>query len=472
MLQPAGSRMPSTRRGFAALITTVGLLTAACSTASIAAVSTSTSAPTHIRTSAHASAAATITPVPEKEWAAIVAAGVWHKGCPVNQSQLRRVTVDFRGFDGTVHRGVLVVRADAAASVARIFTRLFEAGFPIRRMVPIELYHGDDNASMAADNTSAFNCRRSSQANAPVGLSPHANGRAIDVNPYENPWVDPRCHCFRPDAKYGDHRHQPRSGPGVITKGSVAWRIFTAEGWIWQDNATPDYQHFDTGYPSPPLPRPLHTTGRTLPQTSQVARLPFTVPVSIGNASQIITVKAFGTRATVTAWAKGPSGWHPVLTTTSGRIGSNGIANGSTRRQNTNTTPSGTYTLTQAFGILTNPGTVLPYHVVTKNDWWVEDNKSPYYNTMRSASQGGFDTAAPESSVNGSEHLITHTPLYNYAVVINFNMKPSVPYRGAGIFLHVSNGYPTAGCVSVPVKTIVTLLHWLKPAAHPRIAIG
>jgi L,D-peptidoglycan transpeptidase YkuD (ErfK/YbiS/YcfS/YnhG family) len=88
------------------------------------------------------------------------------------------------------------------------------------------------------------------------------------------------------------------------------------------------------------------------------------------------------------------------------------------------------------------------------------------------ASQGGFNTSLPESNVNGSEHLITHTGLYDYALVINYNMNPAVPYRGAGIFLHVSNGRPTAGCVSVPKATLVTLLRWLKPSAHPRIAIG
>jgi len=445
----------------AALFAAIVTLSTAYSTASRAnAADRSTSAP--------AGAAATVSPVPDTEWAAMVAAGVWHAGCPAGQDQLRRVAVNFRGFDGAVHRGALVVRADTASSAARIFTRLFEAGFPIRSMVPIEAYNGDDNASMAADNTSAFNCRRASQANAPVGSSPHANGRAIDVNPYENPWVDPRCNCFRPDAKYAGDAKQPRSGPGVITKGSAAWRIFIAEGWIWQDNSTPDYQHFDTGYPS----RPFGATKTALPLKSQIEPLPFAVPVSVGNANQIITVKAFGNRATVTAWTKESSGWRAAFSTTSGRIGAKGIASGSTRRQNTNTTPSGTYTVTQAFGILANPGTALPYHVVTKDDWWVEDNNSPYYNTMRTALQGGFDIAAPESSVNGSERLITHTPLYNYALVINFNMSPSAPYRGAGIFLHVLNGNPTAGCVAVPAKTMVALLRWLSPAAHPRIAIG
>jgi hypothetical protein len=214
----------------------------------VPAPSTTGLTPTPSTSSPVVSADAVITPVGASQWAAIVASGAWHAGCPATQRTLRRVEVSFHGFDGTVHRGVLVVNADVAAEVAGIFTRLFDHGFPIHRMAPIETYGGDDNASMAADNTSAYNCRRASQANAPAAASPHANGRAIDVNPYENPWVDDRCRCFQPDSYYGAHR----SGKGVITKGGVAWTVFTAAGWIWQDNSSIDYQHFDTGYPSAP----------------------------------------------------------------------------------------------------------------------------------------------------------------------------------------------------------------------------
>jgi L,D-peptidoglycan transpeptidase YkuD (ErfK/YbiS/YcfS/YnhG family) len=440
-MQSASDQMLKSARGIAVLVAALAML-----------------APTPVQASANAPATAdaSINAIPDTEWSAIVATGVWHTGCPANQAQLRRVEINFHGFDGAVHRGALVVRTDVASSVARIFTRLFDAGFPIRRMVPIEAYRGDDNASMAADNTSAFNCRKAAQANAPVGSSPHANGRAIDVNPYENPWIDPRCNCFKPSTKYAGLGKTLRSGRGVITKGSVAWKAFTSEGWLWQDNSTPDYQHFDTGYPSRPL---------------RVAA-PFPVSVSVGDSSQIITVKTAGALATVTAWAKTSNGWHAVLSTSAGHIGSKGLSAGNTRRQNTYTTPSGTYTITQAFGILPNPGTALPYHLVTKDDWWVEDNSSSYYNSMRTASQGGFDTILPESNVNGSENLIKHTGLYDYALVVNYNMNPAVPYRGAGIFLHVSNSRPTAGCVSVPKATLVALLKWLNPALHPRIAIG
>jgi len=148
-----------------------------------------------------------------------------------------------------VRRGVLVVHRDVAGSVSRIFSRLFELEYPIRRMRPVEHYDGDVKVSLRADNTSAFNCRRPGQINAPQALSPHANGRAIDLNPRENPWVDLRCDCWTPSPRH--HRRTP--GPGKILKGGPVWRTFVREGWIWQNIDVPDYMHFDTGYPSRPL---------------------------------------------------------------------------------------------------------------------------------------------------------------------------------------------------------------------------
>jgi L,D-peptidoglycan transpeptidase YkuD (ErfK/YbiS/YcfS/YnhG family) len=196
------------------------------------------------------------------------------------------------------------------------------------------------------------------------------------------------------------------------------------------------------------------------------------VPVSLGNARQVITVKARGSYATVQAWQLSGRTWRLVLSTTSARVGTHGVVPGSQRKQGTGTTPGGTYTLTEAFGIAADPGSSLPYHRVTADDYWVEDNNSAYYNQMRLGALGGFDKVAPPNSVNGSEHLITYTVQYQYVVVIDFNRWPAVPYRGAGIFLHVNGSGSTAGCVSVPASTMVALVRWLDPAAHPRIAIA
>lgn len=191
---------------------------------------------------------ARVLPISAAEWAEMVRAGVWHRGCPQSQATLRRVEVNHYGFDGQVHRGAIVVNADVAPAVARIFTKLFQARFPIRQMRPIEAFGGDNEKSMAADNTAAYNCRRATQANSPAPQSPHANGRAIDLNPLHNPWIDPRCRCWSPSKQFAARK----AAPGVVVKGGVPWRIFTAEGWIWQDIGTLDYMHFDTGYPSTP----------------------------------------------------------------------------------------------------------------------------------------------------------------------------------------------------------------------------
>ena len=191
---------------------------------------------------------ARISRIPDHQWKAMQRAGVVRAGCPMTRRDLRRVQVNFHTFDRSVDRGTLVVNRDVAREVAAIFTDIFRSGFPIRKMRPIEKYDGDDNASMADDNTSAYNCRDASQANSNAYDSPHANGRAVDINPRENPWWDPRCQCFMPTSRYAERT----PGKGKILRNGDVWRAFTRRGWIWQDLPTADYQHFDTGYPSRP----------------------------------------------------------------------------------------------------------------------------------------------------------------------------------------------------------------------------
>jgi hypothetical protein len=194
-----------------------------------------------------------IGPVPGEQWAAIVAAGMVRPGCPVQQpSQLRRVDIGYIDFEGDAQRGHLIVHRDTVRSVARIFTALFDARFPIASMTSVETFGGDTNASLRANNTSAFNCRRLDQINAPPLESPHANGRAVDINPVQNPWMDLRCDCWVP----GKRNSARIPGAGKILPDDDVVRLFEAEGWIWQNIKVPDYMHFDTGYPSAPYQRP------------------------------------------------------------------------------------------------------------------------------------------------------------------------------------------------------------------------
>jgi L,D-peptidoglycan transpeptidase YkuD (ErfK/YbiS/YcfS/YnhG family) len=120
--------------------------------------------------------------------------------------------------------------------------------------------------------------------------------------------------------------------------------------------------------------------------------------------------------------------------------------------------------MTEAFGINPNPGTALPYHQVVAGDWWVQDNNSPYYNSLRNESQGGFRPTP--HGLNGSERLMDYGKQYAHAVVINFNRAPDVQIarRGSGIFLHANSGKgATAGCVSIGKPKLRLLMTYLQP---------
>jgi poly-gamma-glutamate synthesis protein (capsule biosynthesis protein) len=168
----------------------------------------------------------------------------WHPGCPVAPAELRLVRVPYWGFDGSRHAGALVVRATVAGRIAAVFERLYRERFPIRRIAPAAAYGGSDGRSMAADNTSAFNCRRVEGSS---HWSDHAFGAAIDLNPVENPYVTgtkvaPRgsWHFATLDRSAG--AHVPR---GTITADDVVVRAFAAIGWEWGGTwSHKDYQHF------------------------------------------------------------------------------------------------------------------------------------------------------------------------------------------------------------------------------------
>jgi hypothetical protein len=167
----------------------------------------------------------------------------YRAGCPVAPAQLRRVRVAHWDFDGRRRMGSLVVNRRVTGDAVAIFRRLYAARFPIRRMVPVSAYRGDDDASMAADNTSAFNCR-AAVGSATGSWSLHAYGLAIDVNPVENPYLlggRPRPPAGR---RYLD---RSRVRPGMAVAGGVLVRAFASRGWGWGGRwRAPDYQHFST----------------------------------------------------------------------------------------------------------------------------------------------------------------------------------------------------------------------------------
>ncbi|HWS31210.1 MAG TPA: M15 family metallopeptidase [Actinoplanes sp.] len=166
----------------------------------------------------------------------------WRPGCPVAIADLRRVKLTYWGFDEVRHRGELIVHKSVARGVVDVFHTLYSMRFPIRKMVPVDRYGGDDNASMAADNTSAFNCRP--KTGSTTGFSVHSYGKAIDVNTVENPYVKGTV-VQPPAGKAFTNRENVR--PGMIRHGDRVWRAFTKHGFTWGGDWTSlkDYQHFE-----------------------------------------------------------------------------------------------------------------------------------------------------------------------------------------------------------------------------------
>jgi L,D-peptidoglycan transpeptidase YkuD (ErfK/YbiS/YcfS/YnhG family) len=187
------------------------------------------------------------------------------------------------------------------------------------------------------------------------------------------------------------------------------------------------------------------------------------------SGSQLITVEAATARTTYAAlrtWRRSGRCWVAAGGPYPARVGRNGLREN--RREGDGTTPIGTFRIGRVmYGTEPNPGVRYRYRRLRCGDWWVEDPRSPAYNTFQHVPCGTrppFRTATPDMS---------KTPqAYPHLAVVEFNMRPIVPGRGSGIFLHAQTGGPTAGCISLRRAHLVRVLRWLSPQAAPRIAIG
>jgi hypothetical protein len=171
-----------------------------------------------------------------------IRATTWHAGCPVSPEDLRQLTLSYWTFDHLPENGVLIVHKDVAQEVTQVFRDLFQHEFLIAKMTPVEDYKGDDDASMAANNTSAFNCR--DVTGQPGKFSNHSWGRAIDINPLTNPYVK-GDKVLPPEGR--QYLDRTRALPGSILKDSYIVKRFAQAGWQWGGSWSDrkDYQHFE-----------------------------------------------------------------------------------------------------------------------------------------------------------------------------------------------------------------------------------
>jgi L,D-peptidoglycan transpeptidase YkuD (ErfK/YbiS/YcfS/YnhG family) len=205
----------------------------------------------------------------------------------------------------------------------------------------------------------------------------------------------------------------------------------------------------------------------------------------ITDSKQVVLVSANSwqsTVGTVEVFERDKNSWLATQKPVQAILGYGGLVPGNNRKQGTGKTPTGTYAFTSAFGIKSDPGTKLDYVKVDKNDAWTYNPKFPStYNI--------FQTANKDWSSYGNyvEILSTYRKQYNYVAVVDFNLPPGKITQGAnginrtdqsantgqggGIFLHVSNGTKTAGCVAIPEKAMRAILEWIDPEKNPVIVI-
>jgi hypothetical protein len=168
----------------------------------------------------------------------------WHQGCPVSPSGLRMIQMTYWGMDGKPHdNGQLVVNAKVTGDLVKVFRKLYDMHYPIRRMESVDKYKGSDFASIEAGNTSAFNCRNATGSSS---FSQHAYGLAVDLNTCENPYVYADGHVAHKDCKKFANRKS--KAPGVIHAGDRVVKAFDSIGWGWggEWNGARDYQHFSS----------------------------------------------------------------------------------------------------------------------------------------------------------------------------------------------------------------------------------
>jgi len=123
-------------------------------------------------------------------------------------------------------------------------------------------------------------------------------------------------------------------------------------------------------------------------------------------------------------------------------------------------TPIGTFTLTEAFGLLPKPPTRLPYRQISSHTLCIDDPSSCHYNTLVEENQIPSDWLS-------CERMASFTPQYHYGIIIDSPL-------GSCLFIHVwkTPNTPTAGCIALSEKNLLKILAWLDPAERPQLIVG
>jgi len=189
---------------------------------------------------------ADISPISTEVKKRMIKGNSWRKGCPVPLKDLRYLQLAYKNFNAKTKIGEMIVHKGVASEVTKIFSELYAIGYPIRKMKLVSVYKGSDWQSIEAGNTSAFNCR---SATGSKKWSKHSYGKAIDINPIENPYIARNGRIsHKASLKYRKrvHKNASYADRALLLKNDKATKIFEKYGWIWGGDwsGVKDYQHF------------------------------------------------------------------------------------------------------------------------------------------------------------------------------------------------------------------------------------
>lgn len=197
---------------------------------------------------------------------------------------------------------------------------------------------------------------------------------------------------------------------------------------------------------------------------NSVSKFGISNTVASKRSSQIITVVSKGgSYGELVFWEKDSAGEWILIDKVSARLGQNGIKSASEVYEMDKSTPTGIYSLTEAFGINADPGSKIRYRQLDGTEYWVDDENSEFYNTMQFGELNGRWESA--------EKLIDFEGYYNYSVVIDYNRWPVIPGKSSAIFLHCDLGSYTYGCIAIPQENLVNIIKRLDPEKDPFIII-
>ncbi len=171
----------------------------------------------------------------------------WKRACPIALADLRYLDLAYRDFSGNHRMGEMIVHKDVSKEVVQIFAKLYAIEYPIYSMKLVSDYQGNDWQSIEAGNTSALNCRK---ATASKKWSKHAYGKAIDINPIQNPYISSKGRIsHKSSLKYRHRGHidpKDSADKALLLKSDKATKIFKKYGWKWggEWSRVKDYQHF------------------------------------------------------------------------------------------------------------------------------------------------------------------------------------------------------------------------------------